>query len=424
MKRRTVIYILFVWVFGLWSVCGYAEEFDWPRWRGPNGDGISQETDWDPHALAGSPKILWNVNIGIGHSNVAIKDNRLYTMGIAEREGVVYCLDAETGEEIWGYPYGVAPEPQSTPTIDGKYVYALSKEGILVCLKAKSGKPRWKKDLVSEYDVREPFYGFAGSPVIEGDLVVLTANTSGFAFEKKTGEKVWGSEKPPKERYCSDSNGVEYATPVVYDHGGKRYALVFSYKGLHSVEAETGKIFWLYDLEEIYINFSGHFADPIICNNTIFILGCSITSYGGILLDMGTKEPQVLWKNKDMYSQISTPIQIEGYIYMYQGGVEEGGSLRCLDVRKGEVMWEEKLGNKSIALMAADGKLIILEADGILHIAEANPSSYKEISRCTLPGAKPGKEGFKKYWTPPVLCGGRIYCRNSYGNLVCIDVRK
>ena len=86
--------------------------------------------------------------------------------------------------------------------------------------------------------------------------------------------------------------------------------------------------------------------------------------------------------------------------------------------------WEEKLGEKPISFMGADGKLIILEADGILHIAEANPSSYKEISRCTLPGAIPGKEGFKKYWTPPVLCGGRIYCRNNFGNLVCIDVRK
>jgi len=109
---------------------------------------------------------------------------------------------------------------------------------------------------------------------------------------------------------------------------------------------------------------------------------------------------------------------------MYQGGAEGGGSLQCLDVETGGVMWEEKLGKKSITLMAADRKLIILEADGILHIAEATPSSYKEISCCSLPGAIPGKEGFKKYWTPPVLCGGRIYCRNSFGNLVCIDVRK
>ena len=68
---------------------GIADEFDWPRWRGPNGDGISLETDWDPEALSGGPKILWKVNVGWGHSNVAIQDNRLYTMRKEGKESVL-----------------------------------------------------------------------------------------------------------------------------------------------------------------------------------------------------------------------------------------------------------------------------------------------------------------------------------------------
>jgi len=162
-----------------------ADDYDWPRWRGPNGDGISTETDWNPEALAGSPKILWKVNIGLGHSNVAIKANRLYTMGQRGRENIIYCFNAETGEEIWKHSFECFQDPQSTPNLDNKYVYALSKDGILLCLTAKNGKVQWQKDIVDEYNVEIPGYGIAGSPIIEGDLLILNANTSGITLDKK-----------------------------------------------------------------------------------------------------------------------------------------------------------------------------------------------------------------------------------------------
>jgi outer membrane protein assembly factor BamB len=251
MKTRIMICILVIFVFGISAQYSIAEDFDWPRWRGLNGDGISMETDWDPKALAGGLKILWKAGVGMGHSNVAIKDNRLYTMGMRKRELHVYCLDAETGEEIWRYLIEDYYDPQSTPTIDDKYVYALSRNGILLCLKAKNGKLRWKKDLVSEYEVVIPYYGFAGSPVIEGDLLILTANTSGIALNKKTGERIWGSDKPPDNLRMPAGTGPHYATPVVYDYEGKRYAVISSYIGLHAVDVETGKVFWLYEWEPL-----------------------------------------------------------------------------------------------------------------------------------------------------------------------------
>jgi outer membrane protein assembly factor BamB len=174
---------------------GITDEFDWLRWRGPNGDGISIETDWNPEALVGGPKILWNVEVGVGYSNVVIKDNRLYTMGVKG----VYCLNAETGEEIWVHSFEGWTDFQSTPTIGGKYVYILSEDGVVSCLQAKNGKIRWKKDLVSDYGAVRPYWGFAGSPVVEGELLILTANTSGMALNRETGQMVWSSEKPPQQ---------------------------------------------------------------------------------------------------------------------------------------------------------------------------------------------------------------------------------
>ena len=85
MKTRTLLFILFVVFIGIHTIQGNADDYDWPRWRGPNGDGISLETDWNPEALTDGPKLLWKTNVGIGVSNVVIKDNYLYTMGSRQR---------------------------------------------------------------------------------------------------------------------------------------------------------------------------------------------------------------------------------------------------------------------------------------------------------------------------------------------------
>jgi hypothetical protein len=81
-------------------------------------------------------------------------------------------------------------------------------------------------------------------------------------------------------------------------------------------------------------------------------------------------------------------------------------------------MWQEQTGGASLS--AADGKLIVLTADSTLHVAEATPTAYVEISSCDLPA----ESGIHWWWTPPVLCNAKIYCRNYSGDLVCIDVSK
>jgi outer membrane protein assembly factor BamB len=421
MKARVFIVIILTLLFVTCAVHGIAEEYDWPRWRGPNGDGISMETDWNPTALVGGPKILWQVDVGTGYSNVAIKKNRLYTM---DRRSVL-CFNSETGKEIWKYSFDSFSGPQSTPTIDDKYIYALDSEGVLVCLRAKNGKCMWRKDLVSEYDIVKPHYGFAGSPIVEGDLIILTANTSGIALSKKTGELVWSSAKPPKKfnaYWRTVSKGTDYSTPVIYNSDGKTCATIFSYNGLHCVDIVTGQLLWQYQWSEVY---SGrHITDPLIFDNKVFITDFSsrVVNFECVMLDISTNEPRIVWKNQNMGSEISSPVMLDGYIYGCHGGPDMGSSfLRCLNVETGEIMWEKKLGHKTISTAAADEKLIILEDSGTLRIAKATPSSYQEISSCDVFGSE---HLLKQFLTPPVLCNGKIYCRNYNGELICIDVSK
>jgi len=378
---------------------------DWPRWRGPEGNGISTETEWNPEALLQGPRIVWKVNVGIGYSCIAIKGSSLYTMGNRKGQDTVYCLDATTGRMVWKYSYpcspGQYPGPHATPTVDGSVVYTLSKKGHLFCFSADKGKVQWQRNIVQDFNVRPPTWGLAGSPVVEGELLILNAGVSGLALNKKTGTKVWLS-KP----------GVGgYATPVIYDHKGNRYAAIFGQKAIYGVEVKTGRKAWSYPWITTH---NVNAADPLVYENRVFI--SSNYGSGCALLDISYHKPKLIWKNNNINSHFSAFILIDGYIYGNDGFAGSSrGVFRCLDIETGKEMWGKGLGFGS--LIAADGKLILLNEKGNLFIVKATPSSYQEISsaRSVLS---------RTCWTPPVLCKGMIYCRNHRGDLVCIDVGK
>jgi outer membrane protein assembly factor BamB len=323
-------------------------------------------------------------------------------------------LIVKKGKKLWEYSYPSTSGnygTQSTPTVDDECVYILSVQGEVLCFNAKKGTLQWRRNIVDDYGVLRPYYGFAGSPVIDGNLIILTANNAGLALDKRTGEKVWGSSRPPDNIRMFGSTGVYYSTPVVYDHDGKQVTVLFSWEGVHGVEVDNGKILWLHKdndyLEE-------QVADPLIFDSKVFITMYFAES-GCVLLDTKGEKPEILWKNLNLYSEISSPVLIDGYIYGCNGGPHMGNtSLRCLDAETGKLMWAEDLG--VISFIAADDKLIILNNFGTLIIVEASPSSYREIARATV--IKP------MCWTPPVLCQGKIFCRNSRGDIVCIDVGK
>jgi outer membrane protein assembly factor BamB len=427
-NRTLVVTILLSICFGAfsWSTAKGADEFVWPRWRGPSGDGISKETEWNPKALDGDPKILWNANVGIGYSNVVIKDNRLYTMG-SGKDYALICIDAITGKQTWKCILkDYYCDAQSTPTIDGEFVYALSGEGMLACVQLKNGKLFWKKDLVADYGAVRPFYGFAGSPVVVGDLLILTANTSGMALNRETGQLVWNSDKPPENIEGWDTKGTEYSTPVIYSYKGKQYSLLYSWKGMSSVDVETGKQLWLYKWGFYYR--CPLVPDPVVMDNMIYLASDIENEVSkkrlSTLLEINGETPIIRWKSSALYSDITSPVIVDGYVYGCYGGpfsISPYASQRCLELKTGKLMWEEGMlkGRNSFSLTSANRMLIILNSQGSLFIVEASPSGYKEISRCDV---RKGEKTIGVFFTPPVLCNGKIYCRSTAGDLICIDV--
>jgi outer membrane protein assembly factor BamB len=374
---------------------------DWSRWRGPDGTGISTEKGWKPQALAAG-KIKWKASLGKGHSCMAVSAKQLFTMGNPGATDIVYCLDAETGKELWKYPHpceqGNFEGPRATPVVDGDFVYALSRDGHACCLEAATGQVKWEKNLIKDFAASNITWGFAGSPLIVDKAVVYNARASGLALDKLTGEKIW------------EGGGGQcgYAAPVRFTLKGKDSLAFFSFKDVVVVDAQTGAKQMSHPWETQY---DVNAADPLFFDGKLFI--SSGYEHGCTLLDVSGKNVKQLWENQNLRAHFASPIYLDGHIYGVDGQTGQG-QLRCLEAKSGKVKWTHKGGYENLVIVS--GMILAIDKEGTLVVGEANPNAFKETAKAAVLNRK------AKNWTAPVLANGYIYCRNSDGDLVCIDV--
>lgn len=385
---------------------------DWPNWRGPRHDGVSNETGCDWNRLNGGANVLWRKSIGIGFSSMAVSGGRVYAYGNTgkpddpkgtEQQDILWCFDAATGAEVWKHAY-VSPllptncegGPHSTPTVEADRVYILSKHGHVFCLDARSGKAIWQKHLVKDYAVELPNWVLAGSPVIIDDLIVFNAGGYGTALRKQDGSLAWGAQKGPSS----------YASAVPYEQGGKACAMILGHRELFGFVAATGQILWKLPWTTQH---DENIPDQIVAGDRVFV--CSGLGTGAALFRIEPDKLVPVWSHKDLQNWMSSSVLWNGHVYGVDTGKKKG--VVCLDFETGTVKWSgPDVGAGS--LMLADGKLIVLSDAGKLAIVEAVPTGYRELASAQI------LEG--KCWTAPVLANGRIYARNAMGDFVCVDV--
>jgi len=395
-----------VLITALWFAAPRLSGDDWPRWRGPDLNGTSKEKGWTLDWPKEAPPLLWRANVSTGFSAVAVAQGRLFTLGNSNEAEMVWCLNGATGRQLWRHTYACPSDaeyheggPGATPTVDGSRVYTLGKRGHLFCLEAATGKVVWQMNVTNDLGAMKPRWGFAGSPLVEGDLLIVNAGAAGTALDKLTGRPVW----------TSGTNAPGYATPVPFTAGGERCAALFTAKALVGVRVSDGKELWRHPWAT---KWEINAADPIVVGQRLFI---SSFDRGGALLDVSARPPKVVWENQAMANNFNSCVFVDGFLYGVYGHTDHPyRDLRCLDAATGEVKWKyEGLGLGS--LMAADGKLIVLSDKGELAIAEATPTAFKPLARAHVLGGR--------CWTVPVLANGRLYCRNATGTLICLDVR-
>ena len=413
MVRRSLQWVIsaFVVTAGIVWSAGVARSDDWPNWRGPHHDGISQETGWRWDRLKESAAILWRKSIGTGFASMAVVGGRVYAFGNTGKEGdgkeaeqqdILWCLDAATGREIWKHAYlsPLLPKnheggPSATPTVEAGKVYTLSKHGQVFCVDAQSGAVVWQKHIGKDYGIEPPNWGLSGSPIIIGDLIVLNAGPYGTALRKQDGGLAWGGQKGP----------AGYASAVPYEQQGRSCAVILGHRELYGVVAATGQVLWKQPWTTLH---DENIPDQIVAGDKLF--ACSGLGTGAALFRIEPDKLVQLWSHKNLQNWLSSSVLWKGYVYGVDTAKAPG--VTCLDLQTGDVKWSgTNVGVGS--LMLADGKLIVLSDAGKLTIVEAVPTGYEELASAQI------LEG--KCWTVPVLAGGRIYARNAVGDLVCVD---
>ncbi len=381
---------------------------DWPNWRGPARNGVSPEMGLSFDWPAAGPKVLWKANVGTGFSSKAIAGGRLFTMGNENDKDSVRCLDAATGKLVWKHEYETPLDPNlfeggptSTPTVDGDRVYTIARQGKVFCFNAADGRVLWSRDLADGGELPAPGWGFAGSPTIHGDQLLLNVGESGMALDKKTGETLWQSP--------AEESG--YTTPVVCQLGGKELGIFSSGKHFSAVDLEDGVVVWSH---RWLTRYGVNACDPIVRGDRILIA----TGYGkgATLVKHAAEEPEEVWKEKVLRPQFANPVLIGDHAYGIDGDENSREpALKCVEFETGKEVWSApEVGFGS--LIAAGDKLVVLSATGELIVGEANPKGWKERARAKV------LQG--RCWTPPALANGRLHCRNAAGDLVCLDLRK
>jgi len=409
--RRVIKNYVLALVFGL-VVYAIAADFystveaaDWPNWRGPNHNGISNETGWIATWSEGGPKVLWKKSIGTGFASMAVSNGRVYAIGNIKNRDILYCFAAETGEEIWKKSYACPlfkkdheGGPAATPTVDGDAVYTFSKNGDAIRFNAATGDVVWHRNLNKELGIKHPTWYFASSPRVIDNMVILNAGTRGVALNKADGSLIWENGKGP----------AGYATAVSFTMGNEKCVALFGFREVAGLVAATGRQMWQSPWKT---SWDINAADPIISGNTMFV--SSGYNKGCALFRIGPANLTEIWRNRNMRNHASSCVLWEGHIYGFDGQFGGGGKLTCLDYETGDVKWSQR-GMGTGSLMVADGRLVILSESGKLVTAPASPEGFKELSSAQILTGK--------CWTVPVLANGRIYARNANGQLVCVDV--
>jgi outer membrane protein assembly factor BamB len=378
--------------------CAHAD--DWPQWRGPNRNGISTETGW---LTQWPPITAWTQSVGIGYSSVAVSKGRVYTLGWSSiaQEDTVYCFSAKTGAIIWSSSYSAGPVggsgydgPRSTPTIDGDKLYTYSHVGELNCWDTLTGSNLWTVTAATN----RPMDGLCGSPLVEGDLIIVDAGGTGTAINRNE----------PHNIVWTGSANTGYSSPVALTWSSQRVITLLSADGVYGVNALSGATVWSYPQPT-----GQNCADIMPYGNNVFF--CTPGMSGLLPLSGGTLSTN--WSNYNIVASTHSPVLIGDYVY---GFVSYQQRFKCIDVRDGTVQWHQDIAKTEGALIAADNKLILLSANGDLLVINASPAAYDAGGRAWIPVVTP--DPLDEWLTLPVLSDGRIFCRSHNGVLVCLQV--
>jgi outer membrane protein assembly factor BamB len=347
---------------------------DWPGWRGPNGSGLSPETNL-PTKWSATDNVRWKTPLqGAGVSTPIVSKDHVFLTASEGRNDrlLVLAFDRRSGKSLWTTRFFGSAQPEGffapggmavpTPATDGQRLYALFGTGDLVCLDF-DGKPLWIRSLAEEYGPFRNRWGMGASPILVGDLLVVLVDHYApsylLAVEAKTGKTRWKTSR--------DAN-VNWSSPAAVTVNGKTQLVVSGSFRINSYDAATGAELWKTDgMQEQCI------PTPVADGGIVYSVSGRKGMTMAIKLD-GAKgdlsEKNIVWQSNRGAPYVPSALCFGGQYYL----VDDEGFGTCFDAATGKELWRERIGGRFHASpVAGDGKLYCTNLQGVTAVVKAGP---------------------------------------------------
>jgi outer membrane protein assembly factor BamB len=382
---------------------------DWPGWRGPRGDGTSQETGI-PVQWSRSENVRWKVPIpGTGHSSPIVWGDRVFLTTCLKQaqQRVLLCLDRHTGKMLWQRTVLTAPlEPKhplnsyasSTPATDGQHVWVsfLAGSDVMLACYDFHGNRMWMRSPGKFYSK----HGFCSPPIVYKDLVITNGDHDGdgylAALDKTTGAPRWRTERPNHTR--------SYCPPLLIEAAGRMQLVLSGSKCVASYDPDTGKLIWIIDGPTEQFVASLVYLDGVLFLTSGFpeyhILAIRPDGTGNVT------QTHVLWRTTHAAGYVPSPIAYGKHFF----NVKDDGRAGCWEHRTGQEMWLERLGrHHSASPVEAEGRLYFTDDDGSTFVVRAGPK-FEILSRNDL---------HEQCRASPAIAHGALFIRTTE-HLYCI----
>jgi outer membrane protein assembly factor BamB len=395
-----------VW-FGLFAP-GHAA--NWPQWRGPNGDGISPETN-APVKWNASENVAWKATIpGEGHSSPVVWDHSVFlTTALPDsQERLLLRLDARAGKILWQRTVVRSPPEyihrenslaSSTPVTDGERVFTSFQNGKRVDLQCYDfeGRQIWSAQPL-EFSGE---HGYSYTPVIYRDLLILDCRQEGeaalLALDKRSGKVRWRVE-PPRRR-------ISHITPLLVNDGRRQQLIVCGSDEIRSVDPETGKSWWWCRGPSDVAVAGLSYGDGLV----FAAAGYPDRTRMAVRVDGSNDvtDTHVAWRSRRQVTYVPSPVYHAGYFY----SILDEGLLCCFNATTGETLWDQRIeGRFRSSLVLAGENGYATNDQGVTTVFRATPRGFESVSVNDLQ---------EFCYTTPAIADGRLYLRTGK-NLFCI----
>jgi outer membrane protein assembly factor BamB len=385
------------WVLARWTLClavlaaliSRSGADEWPRFRGPNGSGLSDATTIP--ARWSADHLLWKVPLpGVGHGSPVVWGTKLFVQCEDDdgRQRLVVCLDALEGRTLWIRRFASATHGKhaknsfasSTPAVDAEHVYAAwgVPGRLMLAALDHHGELVWERDLGGF----QGGHGFASSPIVHEDLVVLGNDQEGpsslLALDRRTGALRW---QVPRR-----SQRTTYSTPCVYAPGGRPAELIFTNwrHGITAVDPATGRVNW--ELSVFDQNQPERAIGSPITAGELIIATCGFVNNPKHVVAVrpgGDDDPQgveEVYRIERAVPHIPTPLASGDRRYLWS----DAGIVTCCELETGRKVWQHRVGGNYFGSpVCVAGRLFCVnDAGEVVVLAAAD--DYQELARNPL----------------------------------------